>query len=204
MTYCAKCGTKNEDDAAFCKKCGSSLNGAIKRTHDKDDDCVCSGSQQNPMVPIFWGVVIILIGLWIIISFVIPKDIDGLTIVSTGHYRDNATELLSSNRMMEFVESIHRRDPRKIILIDSSPLLQTTESRALAAIAGQIVLVVHAGVTPKGAVIDASSELDTSKPINLVLNQVRHSSRSHYYGGYYGGGYGAAYGETDELKNSKK
>jgi len=30
MTYCVKCGTKNEDDADFCKKCGESLTGSIK------------------------------------------------------------------------------------------------------------------------------------------------------------------------------
>ena len=74
MAYCAKCGTKNDDNAVFCSKCGQSLSGDIKKSHNKDDDCVCSGSQQNPMVPIFWGVVIILVGLWIIVSFVIPES----------------------------------------------------------------------------------------------------------------------------------
>jgi uncharacterized membrane protein YvbJ len=73
MTYCTKCGTKNEDDAEFCKKCGSSLIDSSKSS-DKDDDCVCSGSKQNPLVPVFWGIVVILIGLWIVISFVIPKE----------------------------------------------------------------------------------------------------------------------------------
>jgi hypothetical protein len=71
MTYCSKCGTKNEDDADFCKKCGASLTGAIK---EKDDDCVCSGSKQNPLVPVFWGIVVILIGLWIVVSFIIPRS----------------------------------------------------------------------------------------------------------------------------------
>ena len=71
MVYCAKCGTKNEEDAGFCKKCGASLTGAIKG-HEKDDDCVCSGSKQNPLVPIFWGIVVILIGLWIIFIFIFP------------------------------------------------------------------------------------------------------------------------------------
>ncbi len=71
MAYCAKCGTKNEDDAEFCKKCGASLTGAIKG-HEKDDDCVCSGSKQNPLVPVFWGIVVILIGLWIVFIFILP------------------------------------------------------------------------------------------------------------------------------------
>ena len=73
MTYCSKCGTKNEEDAEFCKKCGTSLTGVSK--HDeKDEDCVCSGSKQNPYVPVFWGIVVIIFGLWIIFSFVIPRS----------------------------------------------------------------------------------------------------------------------------------
>jgi uncharacterized membrane protein YvbJ len=73
MVYCTSCGIKNEDDAEFCKKCGASLT-EIKTKHDKDDDCVCAGSKQNPLVPIFWGIVVILFGLWIVISFVIPRE----------------------------------------------------------------------------------------------------------------------------------
>ena len=73
MTYCAKCGTKNEEEAKFCKKCGASLSG-IEKEHDKDDDCVCSGSKQNPLVPVFWGIVIILVGLFIILTYVIPDS----------------------------------------------------------------------------------------------------------------------------------
>jgi hypothetical protein len=73
MVYCTKCGTKNEDDADFCKKCGASLTGSIE-DQSGDDDCVCSGSKQNPLVPVFWGIVVILFGLWIVISFIIPRS----------------------------------------------------------------------------------------------------------------------------------
>jgi uncharacterized membrane protein YvbJ len=73
MTYCSKCGNKNEDDAKFCAKCGSSL---IKIRYEsyKDDDCVCEGNNRNPFVPIFWGITVILIGLWIIFQFVLPNN----------------------------------------------------------------------------------------------------------------------------------
>lgn len=72
MAYCVKCGAKNEDDAEFCKKCGASISDLKK--HDNDDDCVCSGSKRNPLAPVFWGIVVVLIGLWIIISFIVPSD----------------------------------------------------------------------------------------------------------------------------------
>jgi len=74
MTYCSKCGTKNEDDAEFCNKCGIQLKGKIKE-QNHDDDCVCGSNKQNPFTSIFWGLVVILFGLWILISFVIPEDL---------------------------------------------------------------------------------------------------------------------------------
>ena len=127
----------------------------------------------------------------------IGTSVDGLTIIPTGQVRDNATELLSGNRMLELLDSIHRSDPKRIILIDSSPLVQTTEARALAARSGQVVVVVRAGITPKGAVAEAIEALDQSKPVNLVLNQVRSKQGSGYYGPYYGSGYRSAVGDND-------
>jgi len=73
MVYCSKCGNKNEDNSKFCAKCGSSLL-EIKYQNHKDDDCVCEGNNRNPFVPIFWGITVILIGLWIIFQFVIPDN----------------------------------------------------------------------------------------------------------------------------------
>lgn len=130
----------------------------------------------------------------------IGTSVAGLSILPTGQSRDNATELLSSSRMSDLLDSIHRRDPRRIVLLDSSPLLQTTEARALAAASGQIVVVVRAGITPKSAVQDSVSALDEDKPINLILNQVRFGRSASYYSSYYGGGYGSAYGGTDVPK----
>ena len=125
----------------------------------------------------------------------LQTSVDGLTIIPAGKSGENSSELLSSDRMLKMLEDVHRRDPRRIILIDSSPLLLTSESRALASVAGQVALVVRAGITPKGAVSDAIATLDTGKPTNLILNQVRFGGRSSYYSGYYGG-YGSAYGGT--------
>lgn len=78
MAYCAKCGKKNEDDAEYCSKCGASLTGA-KKDYEKDWDkrCEeeCAGGKHG--APIFWGIIIILIGL-VIIFEVVLKNIAGL------------------------------------------------------------------------------------------------------------------------------
>jgi uncharacterized membrane protein YvbJ len=76
MPYCSKCGNKNEDNAEYCSKCGASLTGSVKdRKKEHDDRCEeeCAVGKNSPIAPIFWGVIIILIGLWIIFSLVIPQ-----------------------------------------------------------------------------------------------------------------------------------
>ncbi len=74
MTYCSKCGTKNEDEAEFCKKCGTSLTGKVK-DRGKEEPCEeeCVVGKHSPLAPIFWGVVVILLGLWILFEVVIKN-----------------------------------------------------------------------------------------------------------------------------------
>jgi uncharacterized membrane protein YvbJ len=74
MAYCSQCGTKNEDTAKFCKKCGASLSG-IKKDYEKEmekrceEECVGGGKGFS----IFWGIIIILIGLYVIFEFVLKN-----------------------------------------------------------------------------------------------------------------------------------
>jgi exopolysaccharide/PEP-CTERM locus tyrosine autokinase len=132
----------------------------------------------------------------------LPTSAEGLSVIPSGTSKHNATELLSGRRMSEFFEDMHARYPDKLILIDSSPLLQTTESPALVSSVGQIVVVVQAGVTSKVAVTDALATLDQTKPVNLVLNQVRHSKGTGYYGGYFDGDYGSDFEAADENQSN--
>jgi hypothetical protein len=74
MAYCTKCGTKNEDDAEFCKKCGTSITGSTKgyKTEDKcEEECVAG--KHSPIAPFFWGIVVILIGFWILFELVLKN-----------------------------------------------------------------------------------------------------------------------------------
>ena len=76
MAYCAKCGTKNEDDATFCKNCGTSLTGTkpgYDRERDRRCEEECAGGKGGRGWMMFWGVIIILIGLAILFEVVL-KD----------------------------------------------------------------------------------------------------------------------------------
>lgn len=116
-------------------------------------------------------------------SLILQTDIPGLSFLPAGQHSETATELLASLRMKEIVATMRANDSSRIILLDSPPLLLTTESRVLGEVAGQVVLVVRAGYTAQQAVLDAISLLGEHGGINLVLNQCESTtSEGHYYG----------------------
>jgi protein-tyrosine kinase len=123
-------------------------------------------------------------------SVVLPTSVRGLSFLPAGKASGTATELLASERMERIVAELLKRDPKRIVLFDTSPLLLTTESRALASVVGQIVIVVRAESTTRRAVLDALEYLGAEKTVGLVLNQSRAEPTHSYYG------YGDYYGDT--------
>ena len=121
---------------------------------------------------------------------ILPTDVENLSILPAGKPRHNATELLSSDAMEQVIETLEHVGSRQIIIFDSPPLLQTTESKILASLLGQVVVVVRAEVTAQDAVTAAISTLDEGKAVNLVLNQVRSGFGESMYGYGYGYGHG--------------
>ena len=119
-------------------------------------------------------------------SLIRATDIPTLSFLPAGQGSDEATELLSSARMEQLAERLGRHDSRRIVVFDSPPLLQTTESPALARAMGQIVVVVRAELTPQPVLLDALQSLDGHPAVSLVLNQSTRSATSAYY--YYGYG----------------
>jgi len=117
-------------------------------------------------------------------SFIIPTDVPGLAMLPIGRGTESTTELLASHRMDQIMQQLADNDPMRIAIIDSPPLLLTSESRVLAEAAGQIVLVVRAGHTPQQSVLDAISHLGEGKSIGLVLNQSTDAAPAGYYYGY--------------------
>jgi protein-tyrosine kinase len=114
-------------------------------------------------------------------SLVVPTDIEGLSILPAGNRTDIATELLSSTHMENTVSRLGAHDPNRIVLLDSPPLMLTSESRALAAMVGQVVVVVRAGHTPQQAVLDAVSHIPADKAVGFVLNQSHLQTSEGYY-----------------------
>jgi protein-tyrosine kinase len=120
-------------------------------------------------------------------SLVLPTSVQGLSLLPAGQHHESATELLTSLRMNHVLTRLTSCDPRRVVLIDSPPLLLSSESRALVEIAGQVVLVVRAGGTPQRAVQEAIGYIGEDTPMGLVLNQSELALSEGYYGyGSYG------------------
>jgi protein-tyrosine kinase len=125
-------------------------------------------------------------------SLVLPTDLPGLALLPAGKQRDGVTELLASARMRRLVERLCDGRQRRIVLFDSPPLLLSSESRTLVVMAGQVLLVVKSGQTPRQAVMSALEHIPEGRSVSLVVNGGNESFTEYY-------GYGA-YGHAENAK----
>lgn len=117
-------------------------------------------------------------------DILVATNIHGIIVVPTGQRHDQATELLASRRMEQFVQTLSQRFPARAIIVDTPPLLLTNEAQVLAEHMAQIVIVIEAGASTQETVTQALSSLDRNKPINAILNKARGASFREY--GNYG------------------
>src|SRR5690606_37495782 len=83
---------------------------------------------------------------------------------------------------------IARLFPGHLLLVDSPPLLATTEASALTLHADQIILVVEAGRSTREGVAEALELLGAEGKVSLVLNRSfgrGTPGHRYYYGSYY-------------------
>ena len=128
-------------------------------------------------------------------SLIVGTDVPNLEVLPAGRSVEDATERLASARLSQVLARLGARGARRLVVIDSAPLLAASEGRVLLSIPGQVVLVVRAGVTPQRAVMDSVALVDKNKLRGLVLNQAPLSSGDGKYGysGYSGySGYGSS------------
>jgi exopolysaccharide/PEP-CTERM locus tyrosine autokinase len=114
-------------------------------------------------------------------AHIVPTTTRGFSILPAGTPMAGTEELLSSHRMRKVMASLCTRSARRVILLDSPPLLVTNEGRALLKIAGQVVLVVRAEVTPRDAIQAAVGLFEPQHAGGVVLNQVISKAAQGYY-----------------------
>jgi protein-tyrosine kinase len=115
----------------------------------------------------------------------LKTNVNRLALVPAGTPHRRASELLASDAMAELLDEVSRRYADRIVIFDSPPLLDTTESRVLASHMGQVVVVVEADRTTHGTLENALSTVETCPVVLTMLNKAGASDGGSYYG-YYG------------------
>jgi protein-tyrosine kinase len=129
-------------------------------------------------------------------SMLVRTDLNDIQVLPAGRPHPQATELLASERMTRLIHELATRYPDRMVLLDSPPLLITSEAQALASQVGQITLVVESGQTTHQQLSRAVELLHRDRSINAVLNKCQPWAwaRNGEYAGEYAHGYGYGYG----------
>lgn len=103
---------------------------------------------------------------------ILRTNVPRLSVLLCGRKSSQATELLASQSMMDLMMEISHRYSDRIVIFDSPPILSTTESRALAAQMGQIVMVASE-TTQQKTVLEALRDIEACNDIKLIYNKVK-------------------------------
>ena len=133
-----------------------------------------------------------LVGKKEIPELLIKTEVERLKVLLAGTLQDNPTELIGSARMEALIKELKERYSDRYIILDSTPLLATSEPEVLSKLVDGIIFVVRAGVTPRETVKQAISSLEKDKILGVVLNDLQFKSSgltNRYFGSddsYYG------------------
>jgi protein-tyrosine kinase len=118
-------------------------------------------------------------------DLLVKTSVDKLSILPGGALQDNPVELIGSNKMKSLVADLKARYADRYIILDSSPLLATTEPSVLNEMADGILFVIKSGDTPRESIQQALKLLDKKKIIGAVLNNMEFKTEAmirRYFG----------------------
>jgi len=114
----------------------------------------------------------------------LATDVEALYFIPAGRVRSDATELIGSSRMAAVLAAMD--DPNTVVVLDSPPLLLSSEGRVLADNAAQVLVVVEAG---RSTAADVAQVVDllrgTPATVSVVLNKVPVSALPYRHDMYY-------------------
>ncbi len=120
---------------------------------------------------------------------ILRTNIPKFSIIPSSVPRSDSAERVSSAAMDRLLDEMSQRYADRLIVIDAPPLLLTNESRILASLAGQVVMVVEAGKTTHRAVQNAYEAVAQCPVVLSILNKRSQAMAGYGYGYAYGYGY---------------
>lgn len=117
--------------------------------------------------------------------------IERLSILPHGALPPGQREIPSGSTLAAAIQRLAAARPEHVLVLDPPPCLSTSDCTALAAVAGQVILVVDAERTRRNEVEAALDVLDACPNLQLLLNRVRLKTNDTFGAR---GDYGAAHG----------
>jgi receptor protein-tyrosine kinase len=103
-------------------------------------------------------------------QFTHPTSIDRLRFLAAGRHYDGASDLFSVGRVAPLFAAIGAALEGHVVIVDTAPILLSSETPVLTDTAGQVLLVIRAGLTLQDSIKEAASRIKSSVPVGLVLN----------------------------------
>jgi protein-tyrosine kinase len=110
---------------------------------------------------------------------------ENFRIIPAGIRSGKSSELIGSRKMKELLVELREFGEDTYVLIDSSPVLLTSEPLLLAEWVDGVIFVVMAGKTPKGSVRRAIESVGRQKIIGIVFNRMNFKGPMGYYDAHY-------------------
>jgi protein-tyrosine kinase len=120
-----------------------------------------------------------------LMDYIQTTSVAGLRVLTAGIATSQSTELLASARMKALIQEIAERCPNDHVIVDTSPVLSTSDPLLLSRQLDGLLMVVRAGRTPSDCVAEATRLVGADKIIGFVLNgaELGRSARYYYYYG---------------------
>jgi protein-tyrosine kinase len=116
-----------------------------------------------------------------LLSYVQSTSLSGLHILPAGKSTTHSAELLGNEKMKALVREIPARFPGHLVIVDTPPIIPTSDSLVLAQQVNGIVMVIRWGKTPRACLTDALKILGSNKVIGVILNGAEIGTESQYY-----------------------
>jgi capsular exopolysaccharide synthesis family protein len=112
-------------------------------------------------------------------------ELANLSIITSGAFPTNPSELLSSQQMSKFIEEV--KADYDFVIFDTTPVLPVTDAVLLSQKVEGVIILYEVGKIARGVLKRTKSHLDTVKAniLGIILNNVRPEYGPEYYDYHY-------------------
>jgi capsular exopolysaccharide synthesis family protein len=136
-------------------------------------DCDLRNPHNTPLIRrnISFGLSDYLMGKLNPINLIVRTETPKLSVIPTGSIASNPAELVGSEKMKILMKTLKSQYANRYIVIDSPPIILTTEPIILSEMVDGVIVVVLAGKTPREVVQKGVNSINMEKILGIVLNQ---------------------------------